>query len=62
MPYIKHEFRNELGNQILISVENDSQGVTVIAQGPTSQVEHTWTPEEAKVLRMLLELLEPAYM
>ena len=58
---IKTELVNELGSEIEISVTVDERGVTVEAQGPTSQMEHTWTPFEAQAIRHLLELVEPAY-
>lgn len=48
------KFVNELGNQIEISVTEDDRGITIIATGPTSVCEDTWTPLEAAVLRDLL--------
>ena len=48
-------FTNELGNRIVMQVSTDThKGVTVSASGPTSQVEHTWTPKEASELVTLL--------
>jgi hypothetical protein len=51
-------FVNELGNSINMSIEQDERGVTISANGPTSTVEHTWTPMEAEALRKLLNLKE----
>jgi hypothetical protein len=50
-----HDFVNELGNRIKMKVRSDEQGVTVFAEGPTSEVEHTWTRMEAEELMSLLE-------
>jgi hypothetical protein len=48
-------FTNEIGNRILMHVEKDSRkGITISAVGPTSTVEHTWTPKEVSVLIKLL--------
>lgn len=55
------QFTNELGNVIRMNVVIDDRGVTVEAEGPTSLVEHTWTPMEATVLRELLQAAEPRY-
>lgn len=48
-------FTNELGNQINVSAWNGagSDGVSYIrvrADGPTSQLDHTWTAHEAGIL------------
>jgi len=48
-------FVNELGNHIYIDICRTDTEVTVMAVGPTSRVEHTWTIEEAKKLRDLLQ-------
>lgn len=56
------DFVNEFENEISIEIIRDEKGVTIYAKGPNSEVEHTYTPMEAIVLRELLELLEPAYM
>ncbi len=53
-PIRRVRFKNELGNDISIDVVSDDRGITVSASGPTSQVEHTWTPLEANHLRDLL--------
>lgn len=58
---IRREFENENGNTISIVVVHDQKGVTVSAYSKDSEVQHTWTPMEAKTLRELLTLLEPAY-
>lgn len=58
---VRREFMNEIGNQISILVQHDPRGVTISCFGPTSEVEHTYTPMEARVIRELLTLLEPAY-
>jgi len=51
---------NESGNLITMSVTVDDDGVTVLASGPTSEVEHTWTPLEAReLIRLLTEALAP---
>jgi len=51
---------NESGNLITMSVVVDDDGVTVLASGPTSEVEHTWTPLEAReLIRLLTEALTP---
>jgi hypothetical protein len=53
---------NESGNTIPIAVTYDHAGVTVTATGPTSRVEHTWTPKEAATVRDLISrvLADPA--
>lgn len=58
------EFINELGNKINMEIVVNEKGITVIASGPTSQIEHTWTPLEAAVLRDLLiqTNLDPMWM
>jgi len=61
MTFVRSEFLNELGHKIALTINHDERGVTVSASGPTSQVEHTWTPLEARELRRLLQLIEPAY-
>ncbi len=61
MILVKTVFTNELGHEIEMTVLVDEIGVTVRAKGPTSIVEHTWTPAEAKVLSDLLGMVEPAY-
>ncbi len=48
------QFQNELGNTITMGVGVNGGGVHVVAVGPNSLVEHTWTVEEAKQLRDLL--------
>ena len=53
-PILRARFINELGNDISMDVVSDDRGITVSAAGPTSQVEHTWTPLEAQRLRDLL--------
>lgn len=40
-----------------MKVENDDRGITVTAHGPTSDVEHTWTPMEAIHLRDMLSVI-----
>lgn len=47
-------FTNELGNQIEMSVEENSEGVMIRATGPNSTVEHQWTSVEARRLHYLL--------
>jgi len=48
-------FINEHVNDIYMEVVADQKGsVIVIAQGPTSQVEHIWTQKEANMLMSLL--------
>lgn len=48
-------FTNELGNRIVMKVSTDThKGVTISASGPTSQVEHTYTPREVSELFTLL--------
>lgn len=61
MIIIKRMLINELGHEISLSVTHDQAGVTISAEGPTSQVELIWTPMEAMAIRELLELLEPSY-
>lgn len=61
MVRIKTTLTNELGNEIEMEIIVDQRGVTVHATGPSSRVEHTWTPLEAMVLRNLLGYIEPAY-
>jgi hypothetical protein len=51
-------FVNELNNTIVISGAVTKAGVTIIAEGPTSLIEHVWTPVEAAVLRDLLNKLD----
>jgi hypothetical protein len=58
---IQTTFKNENENEIQMTITHDEEGVRVQAFGPTSHVNHVWTPVEAKVLRTMLELLEPAY-
>lgn len=49
-------FTNELGNRIYMKVEKPTDTtVRVVAEGPTSVCDHTWTVEEARHLRQLLE-------
>ena len=55
---VMKEFTNELGNKIRMNVVADERGITVEAESPTSLVEHTWTPMEAKALREMLESIE----
>jgi hypothetical protein len=55
------EFVNELGNKIRMEIAVTPDSVTVIAEGPTSLVEHTWTPMEARILRELLLATEPMF-
>lgn len=45
---------NELSNTIDFDITKDERGVTIHAIGPTSEVEHTWTPVEAITIRELL--------
>lgn len=48
-------FTNEFGNRIVMCVkEAPIMGITISAVGPTSTVEHTWTPKEISMLIMLL--------
>lgn len=54
---IAEQFVNELGNMITMSVTSRPGGITVIAQGPTSLVEHTWTPKEAAFMSMTIATL-----
>lgn len=54
----RHRFIDELGNLIVIQVTRDDRGITVTARGPGTEVEHTWTPREAKILRELLHMEE----
>lgn len=61
MRKIKVEFENELSNEIVMGVVVDGRGVTVTATGPTSEVEHTWTRQEAQMLRYLLEEVDMTY-
>lgn len=59
MDAVKRVIVNELGHTIPMIVTQDHRGVTVVASGPTSEVEHTWTPMEAETLRDLLsEVIE----
>lgn len=52
---------NELGNCITLVVTSDHREVIVVAEGPTSSVEHTWTRLEAIELHRLLgSVLYPA--
>ena len=55
---MERTFRNELGNTIRMNIVVDDRGVTVEAEGPTSLVQHTWTPMEATVLRRMLQAAE----
>lgn len=49
-------FANEHHNIIEMSVAVDDRGVTISATGPTSEVEHTWTPiETVKLLTLLMD-------
>jgi len=52
------EFVNEKGNQISMSVSCNEDEVVITAEGPDSQVENTFTYEEARVLRYLVIQLE----
>ncbi len=52
---IATEFTNEVGNEITMSVGYDHRGVTVYAEGPTSSIEHTWTPMEAVAVMQLIQ-------
>jgi hypothetical protein len=56
---------NELGNEISFEIiaDTDQKEVTVFASGPHSEVEHTWTLEEAVTLRdMLIEAIDVCYL
>jgi hypothetical protein len=48
------DFTNELDNKISMVAFEDRNGITIIAHGPTTTVEHTWTRKEASVLIGLL--------
>lgn len=50
-------FINELGNEISIIVADTTYGITMFAVGPSSFVQHTWTPMEAMALRNMLNEL-----
>ena len=52
----KH-FENEVGSAVTMSVwaTGTAAEVRVLASGPTSQLDHTWTRREAEVLRDLLD-------
>lgn len=56
MEKVEFQFVNELGNTILITVTRDQRGITIFASGPTSEVEHAWTPNEARAIRDLLNV------
>ena len=60
MKEVARVFDNELGNTIEMRVIDDERGITVYAKGPKSEVEHTWTPLEAKNLRELLNFEYPS--
>lgn len=46
---------NELGNRISIVVTREADSVHIFAAGPSSTVDHTWTPDEAQAIQELLE-------
>jgi hypothetical protein len=50
-------FINELGNRIFMSVTEDDDGVHVVAEGPTTLLEHIWTPKEFLAMMDLYLLL-----
>ena len=50
-------FYNEHGNWVAMTVTKDDNGITVSAVGLSSQVEHTWTPMEAKELARLIDVV-----
>lgn len=52
-------FTNELGHEIYMKITRDNRGVTVTAEGPETDVEHTWTEIEARNLREMLSLDQP---
>lgn len=52
-------FHNELDNQIYMRVTRDTDGVTVYASGPDSEVEHTWTDLEATILAAMVSYVLP---
>lgn len=57
MATFQKSFYNENNNSVFMKVENDDRGITVTAHGPTSDVEHTWTPMEAIHLRDMLSVI-----
>lgn len=59
MPKTEKTIVNELGNDIHFRATDDSEGITIFASGPNSEVEHTWTPMEAVVIRDMLNDLLP---
>lgn len=61
MEPIQRKFINELGNQIEMSVVSNETGITIFAKGPTSDVEHTWTPLEIKNLREMLSFEDTSW-
>lgn len=59
MSAVERAIVNELGNVIGIAVTRDQRGITVAAIGPTSEVEHTWTPmEAATILELVSSVLD----
>ena len=53
----KSHITNEFGNKIDFEAKQDLSGVTLVVTGPTSQVEHTYTPAEIiEVMTLLAEL------
>ena len=58
---VRAEILNENGKPVTIAVTRDQRGVTISAQGPDIQVEQPFTELEARTIKELLILLEPAY-
>lgn len=55
MKAIHRSIVNELGNRIYFRIVTVADEVNVFANGPTSEVGHTWTRMEAKTLRAMLD-------
>lgn len=53
--YFSARFLNEKSNEVTISVSKNEGGVHVFGSGPGSNVGHTWTEGEARILRDLLD-------
>ena len=54
---VTRQFINENDNVIEMTCTSDIEGVTVSATSPNSEVNHTWTPKEAKCMFDLLAVL-----
>ena len=52
---------NEHDNEIFFEVAVDRRGVTLVVEGPTSKVEHTWTRMEAEVIQVMFKTAERLY-